>query len=84
MSYHPRPSRGLQCPTATHRPLTGSRLKAAELLSSLAQDDLVRPELRNDVLLSGERPPYPGRTSTDQHRRREREYRDARFGDGDT
>ncbi|MDN3557001.1 hypothetical protein [Halomonas maura] len=74
MSHHARPSQGPQDPTATRRRLTGSSLEAAELLSGLEQNDLVRPELRNDVLLSGERPlrAHPGRTTTGRHRRLER------------
>ena len=74
MSHFTRPSGGPQDPTATRRHLTGSSLKAAELLSSLEQDDLVRPELRNDVLIAGERPQHdhPGRTTTGQQRRLER------------
>lgn len=55
MNPHLHSAQEGQRPASIDRPLTGSRRQAAGLLDSLAEDDLVRPELRNDAILASAR-----------------------------
>lgn len=68
LHHHTRPS-GLHNTAATRRPLAGSRREAARLLASLAQDDLVRPELRNDAILAPARSERATAAPATGHRR---------------
>ncbi|ATJ84086.1 hypothetical protein ACFPTY_13725 [Halomonas beimenensis] len=55
MNPHLHSSQGGQRPASINHPLAGSRRQATWLLASLAEDDLVRPELRNDAILASAR-----------------------------
>ncbi|RTR06503.1 hypothetical protein [Halomonas nitroreducens] len=71
------PSKGQQGPTPNSPHLAESSGKATELLASLGDADLVRPELRNEAILAAIR---SARDTADQEAGTARQQRKAPIG----